>query len=261
MTLAQKRELTGKAETQAIYGTRVGVVDRRGAWLKVVLPSQPSNLDARGYPGWVPSRQLTGTAPVRTSQTAIVRTGTTWLWSDSTVNGPAGSRLMEISYDTRLPVIRSTPAYVVVSLLGGRHAAVNPHAVAIRSTGTSAAASRNAVVDEAKGFLGLPYLWGGTSGFGFDCSGLTYAVYAAFGRTLSRDASQQARNGTPIQGSSLLPGDLVFFRDSASGPVAHVGLYVGNGSMIDAPHTGAVVRIDQVSSFPYYAGARRLLAG
>ena len=78
--------------------------------------------------------------------------------------------------------------------------------------------------------------------------------------TLSRDADQQAVHGTPVARSALQPGDLVFFRSSPAGPISHVGMYTGGGNMIDAPHTGAPVRIDPVSSFPYYAGARRYLA-
>jgi cell wall-associated NlpC family hydrolase len=77
---------------------------------------------------------------------------------------------------------------------------------------------------------------------------------------VSRDADQQAVHGTPVTPSALQPGDLVFFRDSSAGPVGHVGIYLGSGDMIDAPHTGTAVRIGAVSSFPYYAGTRRYLS-
>jgi cell wall-associated NlpC family hydrolase len=79
--------------------------------------------------------------------------------------------------------------------------------------------------------------------------------------TLSRDADQQAVHGAFVARGALQPGDLVFFRNSATGPIGHVGMYIGDANMIDAPHTGAVIRIDQVSSFAYYAGARRYLPG
>lgn len=115
------------------------------------------------------------------------------------------------------------------------------------------------MVAEARKFLGLQYLWAGTSGFGFDCSGFTHSVYLAYGVTIPRDADRQAVRGTPVAASDLKPGDLVFFRASPSGPIGHVGMYVGSGEMIDAPHTGAPVRIDSVWSFGNYAGARRYL--
>lgn len=172
----------------------------------------------------------------------------------------AGTRVMQVSYDTMLPVVHATSAYVEVTLIGGTQLALSRKVVALHVVGASWGATRAKVVSEAKRFLGLQYLWAGMSGFGYDCSGFTYSVYQAFGITLSRDADQQAVHGTPVALRSLLPGDLVFFRDSPAGPITHVGMYVGNGNMIDAPHTGAAVRIEPVSSFGIYAGARRYLS-
>jgi cell wall-associated NlpC family hydrolase len=157
-------------------------------------------------------------------------------------------------------VLRSTPAYVVVSLISGRQAAVRRGDVVLHTWGTAWGVTRAKVVAEAQKFIGLQYLWAGTSGFGYDCSGFTYSVYHAYGRTLSRDADQQAVHGTAVARNSLLPADLVFFRDSPSGAIGHVGVYVGGGNMIDSPQTGVPARIEPVSSYPYYAGARRYLS-
>ncbi len=167
---------------------------------------------------------------------------------------------MLASYDTSLPVVRATAAYVEVKLTGGRNVALLRSDVVLHASGASWEATRARVVAEARKFLGLSYLWAGTSGFGYDCSGFTYSVYGAFGVTLSRDADQQAVHGTAVARSALQPGDLVFFRGSPGGPVSHVGMYVGGGKMIDAPHTSAVIRIDPVSSFANYAVARRYLS-
>ncbi|WP_187365813.1 C40 family peptidase [Trebonia kvetii] len=260
MTVAQKSWLVGRLETQALYGTKVTVTGHWRNWTQVAVPSQPTNRDRRGYPGWVPTVQLTRTAPPAAATSAVIRSQAAWLWSRWTAGGVAGTKMMLVSYDTRLPVVLAAATYVEVTLIGGQKAAVRRGDVVLHGAGSSWGATRARVVAEARKFLRLPYLWAGTSGFGYDCSGFTYSVYHSYGLTLSRDADQQAVHGTVIARSGLQPGDLVFFRNSTNGPISHVGMYVGGGTMIDAPHTGAVIRIDPVSSFAYYAGARRYLS-
>lgn len=261
MTYAQKLWLVGKLETQALYGTRVIVTGHSGTgWTRVVVPSQPTNRDRRGYPGWVPTRQLTSTAPRAAVTSAVVRSRLAWLWSGWQDSGVAGHHVMQVSYDTRLPVARATVTHVVVTLIGGRQVAIRRGAVALHAAGKPWGGTRARIVAEARKFLGLPYLWAGTSGWGYDCSGLTYSVYRAYGVTLSRDADQQAVHGRAVARSALLPGDLAFFRASRTGIIGHVGLYAAGGNMIDAPQTGARVRTEPVSAYPFYAGARRYLA-
>lgn len=100
-----------------------------------------------------------------------------------------------------------------------------------------------AALDFAAGHLGVPYLWGGTGPGGFDCSGLSQAAYAHAGVRLPRVAQDQYDAGPMVSGGTVVPGDLLFF-GSGPGGVDHVGIYAGDGLMVDAPHTGAVVRVE-----------------
>jgi cell wall-associated NlpC family hydrolase len=95
--------------------------------------------------------------------------------------------------------------------------------------------------------LNTPYVWGGTGNGGFDCSGLAQAAYSHAGIALPRVAQDQFDAGPEVpSGSTVEPGDLIFFGSGPSG-VDHVGVYVGAGEMIDAPHTGALVRFDSAN--------------
>ena len=116
------------------------------------------------------------------------------------------------------------------------------------------------ISDMAKKYLNTPYVWGGATPKGFDCSGLMQYVYKQNGINISRTSQEQFKNGTAIDKSNLQPGDLVFFKGSdgtASAP-GHVGMYIGNNQYIRAPKTGDVVKISNLSGRGDYVGARRI---
>jgi cell wall-associated NlpC family hydrolase len=264
MSDTQKRWLSlGHSQTQALYGTRVRVLATRGAWSKVAVPSQASPKDSRGYPGWLPTRQLASTAPAASATTAVVDRPTAWLWADDASVGTRAGRVLELSYGTRLPVASEGRNTVQVGTPGGAVHTLRRSAVRLTS-GQEPAPTGAEVVDQALRFLGLPYLWSGTSAFGYDCSGLTYAAYRQLGVTIPRDAAPQSIAGTAVATRDLRPGDLVFLQTPA-GVVHHVAMYVGRvdgvRTVVEAPHTGTSVRLRPLSTFgPGYAGARRYLA-
>ena len=102
-----------------------------------------------------------------------------------------------------------------------------------------------AVVRAAMRWLGVPYVWGGASPSGFDCSGLVTYVYAQFGVRLPHGATMQSRLGDPVPLGRLRPADLVFFGSASF--YNHVGIYVGGGLFIEAPHTGDVVKVSRLA--------------
>lgn len=140
----------------------------------------------------------------------------------------------------------------------GTVAAPTAYGVAVPVPGGGRGAGPKAAA-MAQTYLGVPYVWGGTTPAGFDCSGLVQFVYAKQGVTLPRVAEDQAKVGTPIPPEALQAGDAVFFADR-SGYIHHEGMYLGDGLFIHAPHTGDVVKVSSLYE-PYYAtqyaGARR----
>ena len=128
----------------------------------------------------------------------------------------------------------------------------------VAANGISSA--RSTLLNQGKKFIGTPYVWGGTSPKGFDCSGLVHYLYQKQGVSIPRNSREQFSR-LPVA-SNPQPGDLVFFR--RNGTINHVGLYLGGGKMLHAPQTGAKVRIEDMGRPNWkrrYAGARRALKG
>lgn len=121
----------------------------------------------------------------------------------------------------------------------------------------------SAVVDSARKYLGTPYVWGGTSPSGFDCSGFVQYVLAENGKSVPRTSQEQFAGGQAVDKSNLQAGDLVFYNWSGGTEATHVGIYEGNGKMIHAPHSGDVVKEVDFNSYGQnvYLGARRYYKG
>jgi gamma-D-glutamyl-L-lysine dipeptidyl-peptidase len=256
MTTAQRLALNGRVDSQLLLGEKVDVDKRQGTWAHVVVPDQPTPLDARGYPGWIPAAQLTFRAPPTAAKDVVVLAPTAWAYAPDAV-----TRVVQISMATRLPALSVDATWVHSELPDGRAVLLRATDVAVVANGAAPLPATAAdVVRTAKLFLGLQYLWGGTSAFGFDCSGLTHLVFELRGITIPRDADAQARVGQAVARADLQPGDLVFF--ASNGLVHHVGIYVGNNMMVSSLQTGNPVEYSSLSAQPFaseYSGARRLV--
>ena len=128
-------------------------------------------------------------------------------------------------------------------------------AIAVASIPAPPPSQYGGVVGIALQYLGTPYVWGGSSPGGFDCSGFVAYVYGQVGVSLPHYAAAQYGYGTPVSIGDLQPGDLVFFDG-----LGHVGIYIGGGQFVHAPHTGDVVKISSLSGSysSTFVGARRL---
>jgi gamma-D-glutamyl-L-lysine dipeptidyl-peptidase len=249
LSVPERLGLDSRINTQVLLGELVIVTGHRGIWTRVEVPDQTGSKYPNGIVGWVPRVQLTAVPPPTTPREVIVGVPLTWLYAVN--NGMIGRRLFLVSFDTELPVVGSLPSYALVGLPGGESGAIRNAALGPPRDGP---VSGSAIVRTAREFLGLPYLWGGTSGFGFDCSGLVYAVYARYGVYLPRDAADQQHAGTPVSVNDLQPGDLLFFAGrGGKGPADHVAIYVGDGRVIDSPYTGASVELVPMASLPVWS--------
>jgi cell wall-associated NlpC family hydrolase len=266
MTSAQRADLTdsNRTQTQALYGAKVLVLDQQGAWSQVVVPGQPTPRDSRGYPGWIPTRQLTTSSTYAAARAkrpfARVNRGiTTGLYSDKLLR----HRVLSLSMNTRLPVVRRVgKALLVVTPNHGREWLPKARASVYRSERAIPRPTGRALVRTAKTFLHQPYVWAGRSGFGFDCSGLTGTVYQVHGITIPRDSGPQAQDprARRVAKKNLRAGDLLFYsRSSSADDIYHVAMYVGRGRMIEAFDHVTPVRITKARLSTNYWGAVRYL--
>ena len=160
-------------------------------------------------------------------------------------------KLTQIPYENQDST--NTPLFFV----GGKSTGVTPSASALQQSGTSA----SAILATAKTYLGTPYLWGGSTPSGFDCSGFVQYVFAKHGISLPRTSSQQWSVGTSVSKSNLQPGDLVFFANTYTSGVSHLGIYMGSGQFIHASSSKGVIISELSNSYwsSHYYGAKRIL--
>jgi len=288
MSYDDRLGLHDRLETQALLGEPALLVDERAGWAKVELLWQPSHKGSHGYPGWVLYDHLApavlSSRPLGTITSRLARART-----------KAGGEIA-LSYGTVLPVkegysllartspgpaervrghLSSEPVWLIDpsgDLLEVAAKALAPAGEAVGGALTPAGqappralapvvATGPELIRSAREFLGTAYLWGGCSGYGVDCSGLTHLVHRSAGLRIPRDADDQfagaksagetgpsPASGQPVALSELAPGDLLFFAKQTKQP-HHVGFCAGVSRLLHSPGTGlGVEEIDLVGS-------------
>ena len=223
-------------------GTTVAVTNNSSEWYKVIVD---------GKEGYVSGSYLTGTTATDFS------VGSGKITCSSTVNlrseaNTSSSILASLSNGTAVTLGTKENGLYKVSVNGksgyikADYITTSVSSSANMASYSGLSAKRTAVLDYAAKFLGVPYVYGGSTPSGFDCSGFTSYVYKNTVCSIERVAQAQFDTTTRVSRDELLPGDLVFFGSSAYS-ISHVGIYVGDGQFIHAPHTGDVVKYDSLS--------------
>lgn len=239
------------------YGTKVAVICNTNDWYQVAINGQTAYVSS-AYVKWTPDCDFALGTGLVTCDTAVNLRATA---------STEGTVLSSLANGTKIQVVGvakgwykavadGQTGYIHADYLRVTGGATVDKSTALGSTAASASGTRQAILDYAAQFLGTPYVYGGSTPSGFDCSGFTSYVYKNVVSPIARTSTQQRNTIKNISMNELLPGDLVFF--GSGGTVSHVGIFSGNGQFIHSPHTGSSVKYDSLASGNYN---RRFMAG
>jgi cell wall-associated NlpC family hydrolase len=241
--------------SQAIYGSNVKLLEARGEWSKIQTPDH--------YRGWSPSRYLriilTGNGYATAGPTVQVESLFANIYSEPDVT--KHKPVVTIPFEAKLEVVPDDPKGSgkgrQESHEGWLHVRLAGMTLAWVQAGDTMADPKPLTIVEsielAKRFLGVPYLWGGTSSYGYDCAGFTQMLVRARGINMPRDADQQAAwSGVArVERKDLKAGDLLFFGSSEK-DISHTGMYIGGGQFIhDTTNGHPVVQISRLDDQPW----------
>lgn len=212
--------------SQAIFSTNVAILDQNGAWLRVRTPDD--------YSGWIDASAALRSKPYAAGgRVAHVESLFANIYRETDITRHAP--LLTLPFEAKLEVISGPEGegarWVQVRLPDSSSAWVQSGDVELSLKPLPIPE----LIAWSKRFIGLPYLWGGTSTFGYDCSGFTQMLCRRRGFSIPRDAAPQAewKRMKPVDKADLQPGDLLYFGDSPD-KITHTGMYIGDGQFINA---------------------------
>jgi cell wall-associated NlpC family hydrolase len=221
--------LHGRTLTQLLFAEPVIVRSERDGWSEILAPWQPSSSDELGYPGWVPSSHL-GELPTSATGPIVVAVPVASLTAE-----PGVAPISKLSFGTVLASTDHADGYTRVALPDGADGWLADDA--LRAVDAPAVAEDR--IRLGSQFLGLEYLWGGTSSYGLDCSGLVHLVSRVLGQRIARDAHDQYDAVEHVPVEEARAGDLYFF--ARPGKVVHHVGFVSAEGMLHASETGKLL--------------------
>jgi cell wall-associated NlpC family hydrolase len=242
MNMYSRPTVDADVVSQAIYGANVAVVEQKDGWARIRT--------ADDYTGWAPLSALKAGQPYAArGRVAEVQSLFAHIYREASVTKHAP--VVTVPFETKLEVIGEPEGqrWLQVRLPDDRPGWVQLGDIAFEPKPLSIPE----MIASSKRFLGLPYTWGGTSSFGYDCSGFAQMLCRRRGVNMPRDAQPQAdwSGLVPVERKDLQPGDLLYFGSSAK-KITHTGIYIGEGKFINATtHETPSVRIDNLDE-PYW---------
>lgn len=244
-----KADIHGNMTSQAIYNENIEILANKDQFIKIKTPDS--------YEGWVEQKEVTKGEKITTNHLATVNNlfANIYKEPDTTTFRP----IITVPFNAKLDILELVnDRWLKVSLVDGQFGFIQKGDVVVDANPLSIPE----MLEMSTHFIGLPYLWGGRSTFGYDCSAFVQMLYEKMGIILPRDASLQIKSPllVPVDKKDLRPGDLMYF--GLNGQVSHASVYLGHGNFIGSTaHLDPIVQISSLRD-PYWNGlfitARRL---